>query len=78
MFSSTLPRADNFDFYFPLITDINFALEKWCAQSGSRRVLVPSHSQFLRGGRPNSECFARADGLHPNNVGTDDLQVFYQ
>ncbi len=39
---------------------------------------MPSHSQFLRGGRPKTECFARADGLHPNSVGTDDLQGFHQ
>ncbi len=79
MFSSILPQADNFDFYFPLIRGIiNFALEKWCAQSGGRRVFVPSHSQFLRGDRPKTECFARAEGLHPNGVGTDDLQGFFQ
>ncbi len=30
LFSSILPRADNFDLYFPLIFGLNFALEKWC------------------------------------------------
>jgi len=50
MFSAILPRADSFDLYFPLIRGANFALEKWCAKSGGRRVFVPSHVQFLRGG----------------------------
>ncbi len=78
MFSSILPYADKFDQFFPLICSINFALEKWCAKSGGTRLFMASHAQFLRKGKPKHELFARVDGLHPNGVGTDDLQSFFQ
>ncbi len=36
------------------------------------------HAQFLHKGKRKHESSARADGLHPNGVGTDDLQSFCQ
>ncbi len=74
MYSSILAYADKFNQFFPLIQGINFALEKWCVKSGRTRVFVASHAQFLHKGKPKHESFARADSLHPNRVGTDDLQ----
>ncbi len=31
-----------------------------------------------RKGKPKHELFAKEDGLHPNGVGTNDLQSFFQ
>ena len=70
MFSSVLPRLRKFEVYKPYATGLNFCLEKWCAKSGGACVYIPSYKNFLKGGRPRCELFAR-DGLHLNGAGVD-------
>ena len=72
LFASILPRADRFQLYFPYLVGLNFALEKWCAQSGGRRVFIPLHRCCLRGGLPRRELYAH-DMLHLNGAGVDLL-----
>ncbi len=76
LFSSILPRPDNFYLYFPLIFGLNFALKKWCAQSAGTCVFVSSHKEFIKHGRPKREQYSTTDGLHPNGVGTGVLESF--
>ena len=78
IFSAILPQAASFDLYFPLVYGLNFALEKWCAQSSGRRVFIPTHKMFLRGGRPREELYAASDMVHPNGAGCDVLESFVQ
>ncbi len=76
LFSSILPRADNFDLYFLLIFGLYFTLEKWCAQSSGTHVFVSSHNRFLKHGRLKREQYSTTGGLHPNGVSTDVLESF--
>ena len=73
IFSSVLPRLRKFETYKPYAAGLNFCLEKWCAKSGGACVYIPSYRNFLKGGRPRSELFAK-DGLHLNGAGVDCLE----
>ncbi len=69
--SSILSYSGSFDLHLPLIFGLNFALEKWSAQSAGRRVFI---SQALsQGDRPKMEQFCKSDELHPNGSGRNVL-----
>ena len=78
IFLAILPRAYNFDLFFPLVFGLNLALEKWCAKSAGRQVFIHTHKLFLRGSTPKLEQYSRSDGIHPNGAGTDILEAFIQ
>ena len=77
LFSSVLPRLKKFAKYKPYASGLNFALEKMCAKSQGACIYVPSYRNFLRGGRPREELFAR-DGLHLIGAGVDCLEACFQ
>ena len=77
LFSSVLPRFKKFAKYKPYASGLNFALEKMCAKSQGGCIYVPSYRNFLRGGRPREEIFAR-HGLHLNGAGVDCLEACFQ
>ena len=77
LFSSVLPRLKKFAKYKPYASGLNFALEKMCAKSQGACIYIPSYRNFLRGGRPREELFAR-DGLHLNGAGVDCLEACFQ
>ena len=78
LFSAVLPRLNDFGIYAPLAYGLNFALSKWCAKSGGRRVFVDSAKLFMLNGRPRATAFSQSDGLHLNGFGTDLLEGCYQ
>jgi lysophospholipase L1-like esterase len=78
VFSAILPRAHEFQVFFPYIFGLNFALEKWCAKSSGMCVFLNTHKQFLQLGVPKFQLFSKSDGLHPNGAGNDRLEARLQ
>ena len=78
LFSSILPRVQDFHTFFPYVFGINFALEKWCAQSKGTCIFVPSYTLFLKQGLPKAHLFSEKDGLHLNGAGMDVLESCFQ
>ena len=76
-FSSVLPRLKKIETYKPYAAGLNFCLEIWCAKSGGACIYIPSYRNFLKGGRPRSELFAK-DELHLNSAGVDCLEACFQ
>ena len=74
LFSSILPRLQQFRKFKPYVLGVNFTLEKWCSKSGGFCVFLPSYSSFLSGGEPREELFAK-DELHLNGAGVDRLEA---
>ena len=78
LFSSILPRKDNYTLYRPFIHGLNFALEKFCAKSRGCNIFVPSYRQFLEYGQPIPGLFSDKDGLHLDGSGVVVLDGCFQ
>ena len=76
LFSSILPRLNQFKKFNPYMLGLNFALEKWCVKSGGSCVFIPSYGSFLASGEPREELFAK-DRLHLNGAGIDKLEACF-
>ena len=77
LWSSILPRVAEFEVFLPYTLGLNFALEKWCAQSEGCNIFIPTYSVYLVEGKPNVDLFAQ-DGLHLNGAGVEKLEQCFQ
>ena len=78
LFSSVLPRKDDYALFKPYIQGLNFALAKICAKTGGTNIFVPSYRAFLKYGEPRPELFADNDGLHLSGAGVVMLESCFQ